>query len=420
MKRMFVFRTKDLMMIKKAALSFAGLCLASYPALFSSGFPTSRAPVTDVYKAGPIRLLPDPAFGKATDWNILFYNMFCDLTVAPDGSIFVADSRENKIFKFDAQGRLVRSFGQKGQGPGDLNAPGDLSVLDGKYLVVGHYGTDRKISLFDLDGQFNRLLTTERPAYHPVALREGNIAYISTSYRGEGPTATKTIESVVIRGIDSPRETRVAQHTFNWGGIMLRTGGSIVFGDGTAGGTFIAATKDGNLLVGNSLETSLDVYSPDGVKLSTIDLGLEPIPVTKGYRTRYKDYQIGGMRKEHGSDARIMQQIKQLEEASFDHLFSDHLPLYREVLVDAEGNLLFFTKTECLGDCPILIRVYSPEGKFVCETELREESFALTVDPRIKNMVFGSEGLIAMVEVKEAEDFELRLIKVNYGPPRAE
>jgi len=40
----------------------------------------------------------------------------------------------------------------------------------------------------------------------------------------------------------------------------------------------------------------------------------------------------------------------------------------------------------------------------------------LAVDPRQKNMVFGRTGLIAMVEVKDAEDFELRLIRVNYRP----
>lgn len=71
MKRMFVFRPEDFMMIKKAALSFAGLSLVFYPALFSSDSQRGRPPATDVYKAGPIRLLPDPAFGKATDWNDL-------------------------------------------------------------------------------------------------------------------------------------------------------------------------------------------------------------------------------------------------------------------------------------------------------------------------------------------------------------
>ena len=402
-------------MIKKAALSIVLLCLVLFPRVFSLDSPGGQSRATEVYKAGPIRLTPDPAFGKTTDWNLLFYDLFNDLAVAPDGSIFIAGSRQHKVFKFDPRGNLVKTFGQKGQGPGDFNSPDNLSVLDGKYLVVGQYATDRKISLFDLDGNFKRILTTERPAYYPVALREGKIAYIAFNYRGESPTAMKKIDSVVIRSIDSPRETEVAKFTYNLQQIMMRQGGSISFGDNIGGATFIAATKEGNLLVGNSLQTSLEVFSPEGAKLASADLALEPIPVTKDYRTKYKKYVLDELRKDSRySEGQFKWQLEQLENASFDHLFSDRLPLYREVLTDAEGNILVFRKTDCMGECPILIRVYSPDGKFICETEVQEESFGLTVDPRRKNMVFGSAGLIAMVEVKDAEEFELRLIKVNY------
>jgi hypothetical protein len=405
------------MMTKRTTLSVAGFCLALVPGLLSSRPSAGQTLAADVYQAGPIRLAPDPSFGKETDWNLLFYDLFCDLAVAPDGSIFAACSRQHKIFKFDPQGKLVKTFGREGQGPGDFKYPDNLSVLDGKYLVVGEYAESRRISLFDLEGNFKQLLTTKGAPFRAVAMRDGKIAYIVFSHRGEGPTALKRIESVVIRGINSALETEVARFTFNPQSIMMRPGGSISFGDFLGGSTFIAATKEGNLVVGNSLQTSLEVFSPAGAKLSSIDLGIEPVPVTNDYRTKYKDHQLDGMRQDSRySQGPFKDMLKQLEKASFDHLFSDHLPLYREVLTDAEGNLLVFRKTDCLGECPILVRVYSPEGRFICETEVKAESFGLPVDPRQKNMVFGMTGLIALVEVKDAEDFELRLIRVNYGP----
>lgn len=40
--------------------------------------------------------------------------------------------------------------------------------------------------------------------------------------------------------------------------------------------------------------------------------------------------------------------------------------------------------------------------------------FDLSIDPRIKNMSFTDRGLFAMVEVKDAPEFSLRLIRVNY------
>jgi hypothetical protein len=407
------------MIVKITAMFVVGLVVVLSPAFPSSGPPSGQSRLLDIYKAGPIRLDPDPAFGKSTEWNLLFFNPYCDLAASPDGSLFIAGSREHKVFKFDARGNLVKSFGQKGQGPGDFNSPGDLSVLDGKYLVVGEYALANRISLFDLDGKFNRILTTRRAPYRPVALRDGKIAYLVNSYRGEG-AASKMIQSAVIRGIDGPNETTVAERTFGTGMIMVGPQSSISFGSDTTGSIFVAATREGNLIVGDSLETHLEVYSPDGAKLSTIDLGLEPVPVTKEIIKSYKDYQIGEMKRDSRyAQGPMRESLKKMEDASFDHLFADHLPLYREVLVDAEGNILVFRRTKCLGGCPILIRVYSPEGRFICETEIQEGSFGLTVDPRQKNMVFGPDGLIAMVEVKDAEEFELRVIRVNYKPSPA-
>jgi hypothetical protein len=167
--------------------------------------------------------------------------------------------------------------------------------------------------------------------------------------------------------------------------------------------------------VGNSLRPFFDVFSPDGTKISTIPLKLEPIPVTKKLISEYKKYQIDQLSPHSGlSQNQIQDTVKQLKKASWDHMFSENLPFYREILVDKEGNLIVFRRTDCLGDCPISIQVCSPRGDFICETEVVEGPFVLTVDPRIKNMCFTSQGLIAMVEVKDAAEFELRVIKVAY------
>ena len=127
-----------------------------------------------VYRAGSIVLKNYPGFGEKTDWTTQFYNTFTDIAVAPDGSIFAASSRQHSIFKFNGDGSLIKTFGQEGQGPGDFNGPGELSILDGDYLVVGEYALGHRISLFDLEGNFVKLLKTEHSTYYPIALREGN------------------------------------------------------------------------------------------------------------------------------------------------------------------------------------------------------------------------------------------------------
>ena len=401
------------MNFEKKPVKVCFFCLGIF-FILGTGILLGQEGLRNAYRSGPIRLEQDPEFGKNTDWNTLFYHVYCDMTVAPDGSIFIASSRQHKIFKFDPDGNLIKSFGQKGQGPGDFNMPGELSVLDEKLLVVGEYALSHRISFFDLEGKFQKVIKTRRPPYRPVALRSGRIAYIVHNYRGDGPTDREKIASVVIRDINSEEETKVAEFTFSLasltvGGIMYS------FGEGTSGAFFIASSKEGNLIVGNSLSPVFDVFSPDGTKVSTFSINIKPIPVTKQLISEFKKYHIDQIsRNPRVSQGKNQDTLRQFKKASWDHLFSENLPLYREVLVDAEGNLIVFKKTDCLGECPVFAHIYSPDGEFICETELVEGPFDLTVNSRIKNMCFTNQGLITMVEVRDAAEFELRVIRVKY------
>ena len=83
-----------------------------------------------------------------------FFGPYQEVVVGPGGRIYVACNREHSILIFGENGRKLGAFGQKGRGPGDLFYPHRLSVLDGKYLVVGEYATNRRVSLFDLIGNF--------------------------------------------------------------------------------------------------------------------------------------------------------------------------------------------------------------------------------------------------------------------------
>ncbi len=372
----------------------------------------------NVYRSGPIILKNSPGFGEGTDWKTQFYDSFTDITVATDGSIFAASSRQHTIFKFDSKGSLVKSFGQEGQGPGDFYLPRNLSILDGKYLVVGEYATNHRISLFDLDGNFVKLLKTEKSVFFPTALRDGKVAYIGyTSYREQDSRHRVRIQTVYIKDIDTQEETEVYSFRTTSRSIQLKSGYSVGgFSGDTGGETYLIRTNEGNLAVGISTEPVVTVYSPDGSKLSEFPLRGKPIPVTKSIIQRYKDIHLNALRQdpEH-QQSRDKELLKELEKASFDPLFGEYLPLYQEILVDEEGNFLVFRSDDCFVDCPILIEVYSPEGDFVCETEIKTGNYQLIVDRRQKNMFFNKSGLVALVQPeKDGPDFQLKMIKVVF------
>jgi hypothetical protein len=77
-----------------------------------------------------------------------------------DGNFFVLDRKAFKIRKFSPQGELLLSFGSQGQGPGEFQAPHQISVLENGNLAVSE--DMAFVSLFDSEGHFIKRLTTER------------------------------------------------------------------------------------------------------------------------------------------------------------------------------------------------------------------------------------------------------------------
>lgn len=74
------------------------------------------------------------------------------LDVDSKGNIFILDRPTASIKKFDSRGRFIKSFGKKGDGPGEMQSPYMVLILD-DILHVGDPNI-RRIVKFDTDGNF--------------------------------------------------------------------------------------------------------------------------------------------------------------------------------------------------------------------------------------------------------------------------
>lgn len=349
------------------------------------------------YRTGRIVLRADE------DWTSnlpadLFLEGSGSIAVAPDGSVFVSNSMRHMVYKFDAAGKFVRAFGRRGKGPGDLTHPGRLSILDEKYLVVGEYATNQRISLFDLDGKFVKVVGTGRFTSHPVALKDGKIAYISLRGRIDQKEMV-SLGEVFILDWKSGVQKSVVRHEIR-NPIERMPGGGIVLA--AAGAVVLARTQNGGLVVGTTQSPRLDIFSVDGSKLRTIDTGWKAIPVTAEYRNRYKILQ------------RRRAEAEGEKPQTKDPLLPEILEILEDVWTDSEGNILVCKKTDCLEDCPLVVRAYSPGGDFLCDFTLDPGPFILSADWRFKRVVLMERGLYGLLEFKDDPDGFLHLVRTVF------
>jgi len=360
-------KPKLVLVLLAAFLSAAG------SALFAGETGTDLA---SAYRKGRITLAPDPDFAKGADWESLFPTRFRQISVAPDGSVFVSNSPDHNIYKFSPEGALVKTFGKHGQGPGDLERPGELSVLDDAYLVVGEYISNRRISLFKLDGTFHAVFKTGYPALGPKALRDGKIAYIGLTgggleVKGDTLVDVNTNRVMVLdTATGSARELSLIKTSMN---------------KPKDGEVRIARSAEGDLLVGHTVRPEIEVYGPDGGKKGVIRLDIDPIPVTKKIAEAY--------------------QMKVVFDGKrFDLPLGDFLPYYCDFTVDAEGNILVFKMGEDPKTGPIVFQVYTPAGKFLCETVLDRGAFDLPIDRFLRpRLAFTPRGVYGILPLRGDE-----------------
>jgi len=76
------------------------------------------------------------------------------ITVGPDGNLYVADTHYHRVVVFSEEGKLLKTFGSFGEGPGCFIYPTDIAFSDGGRIFVSEYGGNDRISVFNDKAEF--------------------------------------------------------------------------------------------------------------------------------------------------------------------------------------------------------------------------------------------------------------------------
>jgi sugar lactone lactonase YvrE len=86
-----------------------------------------------------------------------------DVAWDSQGNIYITDGYVNsRVAKFNKDGDWVKSWGSKGAGPGQFNLPHSIAIDLQDNIYVGDR-SNRRIQVFDTEGEFKRMFTIDVP-----------------------------------------------------------------------------------------------------------------------------------------------------------------------------------------------------------------------------------------------------------------
>jgi hypothetical protein len=207
-----------------------------------------------------------------------------DLKVDSQGNIYVLDWGDVDIKVFSPDGRLLRTIGKKGQGPGEfdipayfvLSADGRIFLLSGRQYQISVLGdTGTYLSSFKVDGfchglavdgqnrvYYSQLLSPEPSGGEEFQLIQNRMALFRTDEKGQERTDLGEYLDVTM--------LQKVQRVGEGGTVTSMTSGESYKTSWLVG-------PDGRVYLGYNKEYRLDVYDPDWKLLFRFGRDFTPI-----------------------------------------------------------------------------------------------------------------------------------------------
>jgi len=325
--------------------------------------PGQQSDLPAAYKPGTVKIVPDPSFGANTEWDFLFKTSDTWTAFCSDGSFFRTAFAEGLVHKFDAKGNLLKSFGRKGQGPGDLQGPTALGVLDGKTLVVNDTG-NRRLSLFDLEGNFLSTIklgeggVSTSSVLTLAALGERKIVCAVYEGRTGPPDVIAARYRVLIKDLEDGGETELA--AFDWEKPLSKFMVRVMEWEPAV---FLAKADSDRVLVAFSGSPEITFFSFSGEKLASFTLEAERTKIT----WKHLEFAVGADKDPKN--------IAFLEKNKADIKLLEYLPYYLRLALDPEGRILVYDNNPARFSREVSFRAFATDGRLLAAVKIDPGDF---------------------------------------------
>lgn len=394
----------------------------------------------DIYKNGPVKLIPDTEFGKTNDWDKIFetYNdtMYDrhigkrkSLIILHDGSFIVNHYYRNFFTKFSPNGKFEKEFSIKSSSGKVLKTPDINGILNNEifYTGVTNYG---KMFCTDLEGNFIKTLSLDYMTSTIITLPNKKLAIV-----GWAIWKTKFRDFVAIKDYETGEEKIIWDYFAERDNsniikvkVPMKNGEERFLSYGYTGRTqslrprpIITITKNNEILLCIPPTGELIFFDLNGRKLRTSKVTWvnsktsleERQEEYESRREQFKNFEndsdnIKRLGKE-GAEKISKFLIEQVEKEKDLFSIPKDLPYFSTIIQDSDNNILFFEYPKEEGANKFNVFTYNSEGKFVCQSSFICDDYNLVINP--KKLVFFNGYLYGLQELKNVEGVPIRLVR---------
>ncbi|MDH4218069.1 MAG: NHL repeat-containing protein [Candidatus Aminicenantes bacterium] len=218
---------------------------------------------------------------ESEDESVLFY-MPSDIAVDDKGNVYVLDSGNHRIQKFDPKGHFLASFGRQGQGPGEFQYPQSIDIDAEGNLYVSDSG-NQKIQIIKPEGSLAKEIKMTEEAPGIIRVRSGQMimgqgASVFSIGMGRMDQEEDLPKLIKILNMEAEVQKELCEQKNYKDVLVNRMGNRYHF----------TVDKESNIYVAFAYQNRIEKYSPEGSLLWVADRKLNydvTTPKAKGERT---------------------------------------------------------------------------------------------------------------------------------------
>lgn len=295
-----------------------------------------KNPKEPIYKREVFNLEEELSIGEAEGREEYMFSQIFGIAIDEEERIYVVDYDEANVKIFDATGEHIKTFGEQGQGPGELIKPSTISITyKGEIMLEDSMPT--RINFFTLDGEFIKSFPSKDISYMPRSRMDsnGNIMRQAFFLMDENPRHE-------IMKLDSELNHIHTVVSIPFDFVMGKPINPF------APSLWWDITKDDQIIFGYSKDYELKIANSEGKVFKKITREYDPIEIDEETKKKFEEVYT-----------KTMPQVKLT--------FPKYFPPFQHFFLDDEGRIYVRTFEKQENSELNYYEVFDEEGRYIAK-----------------------------------------------------